>query len=188
MISKLFDLSHRVAVITGGAGMLGRVHAAVIAEAGGIPVIVDINEEGARAVADDISKKYGVKSFGVKVDITQKSDIERFLGIVLKETGRIDILINNAANNPMVKKNSDGMTMRFEDFTLDPQTTFNKITDYMGIGRVVTKKLPLIMVTETPSDFRWHKRKEIIEKLTEEPKVKKLMKKLGYSMDPKTWI
>ncbi|MGD0784533.1 MAG: SDR family oxidoreductase [Sedimentisphaerales bacterium] len=119
MINKLFDLSHRVAVITGGAGMLGRVHAAVIAEAGGIPVLVDINEEGARAAADDISKKYGVKSFGVKVDITQKSDIERFLGIVLKETGRIDILINNAANNPMVKKNSDGMTIRFEDFTLD---------------------------------------------------------------------
>ena len=58
----------------------------------------------------------------------------------------------------------------------------------MGIGRVITKKLPLIMVTETPSDFRWHKRREIIEKLAKEPKVKKLMKKLGYSMDPKTWI
>jgi len=101
-----------------------------------------------------------------------------------------DVCLNQwyEAHNTILNSGVDALRIKFEDFTLDPQTTFNKITDYMGIGRVVTKKLPLIMVTETPSDFRWHKRKEIIEKLTEEPKVKKLMKKLGYSMDPKTWI
>lgn len=99
--------------------MLGKVHAEVIAEAGGLPVIADINEKGAIAVAEDISKRYGVKSLGVKVDITQKSDVERFAEIVLKEAGRIDILINNAANNPMVRKDRGDLTMRFEDFTLE---------------------------------------------------------------------
>ncbi len=92
------------------------------------------------------------------------------------------------SHNTILNSGVDALRIKFEDFTIDPQVTFDKITDYMGIGRVITKKLPLIMVTETPSDFRWHKRREIIEKLAKEPKIKKLMKKLGYSMDPKTWI
>lgn len=119
MLNKLFQLNCRVSFITGGAGMLGSIHAAVIAEAGGWPVIADINEEKAIAVANDITKKYGVKSLGVRVDITQKKDIERVTEIVLKKMGKIDILINNAANNPIVKKDSDTLAVRFEDFTVE---------------------------------------------------------------------
>ena len=50
----LFDLSGRVAIITGGAGMLGRQHAAAVAEAGGHPVIADLSEdtEGVAAALD----------------------------------------------------------------------------------------------------------------------------------------
>ncbi|MFH1616278.1 MAG: SDR family oxidoreductase [Planctomycetota bacterium] len=119
MINKLFELTNRVAIITGGAGMLGRIHAAVIAEAGGWPVIADVNGEQATAVAGGISEKYGVKSLGVKTDITERSDVERLAQRVLEEMGRIDILINNAANNPVVKKDGDNLAVRFEDFTLE---------------------------------------------------------------------
>lgn len=128
MVDELFKLNKRVAIITGGAGMLGEMHAAAIAEAGGWPVIADINEKHAMATANDISKKYGVKSIGIKVDITQKGDVERVTEIVLKETGRIDILINNAANNPKVKQVGNDLESRFEDFTL------NQWNDDISVG------------------------------------------------------
>lgn len=119
MIDKLFNLDGRVAVITGGAGMLGRKHAEAIAEAGGRPVIADVDEKGAISTASDISKRYGVKSLGKRVDITQKKDIEKLAETVLREFGRIDILINNAANNPVVKSGAGDMWGRFENFTLE---------------------------------------------------------------------
>ena len=50
----MFDLTGRVAVITGGAGLLGAKHAEAIAELGGIPVIVDINQRDCEQVAAKI--------------------------------------------------------------------------------------------------------------------------------------
>ncbi|MFM6130381.1 MAG: hypothetical protein ACKPBV_16925 [Sphaerospermopsis kisseleviana] len=92
------------------------------------------------------------------------------------------------AHETIINHNYDALRIKFEDFALSPQETLDKITDYLGIKKVITRKLPLIMVTETPSDYRWHKRKNLIEKLAKQPKVIQLMEKLGYSMDPKTWI
>ncbi len=118
-IKALFDLSGRVAIITGGAGMLGEMHAEAIAEAGGCPIQADINEELATAKAKRISEKYGVNSVAVKVDITSKTEIEKLVDVVLKKFGRIDILINNAANDPKVGANSDDSWTRFENFSID---------------------------------------------------------------------
>jgi hypothetical protein len=44
------------------------------------------------------------------------------------------------------------------------------------------------MATSAPSDYRWHKRKDIIMKLSERDDVKEMMQKLNYSMNPETWI
>jgi hypothetical protein len=92
------------------------------------------------------------------------------------------------AHRTILESGVNALRIRFEDFTIKPQETLDRITDYLGIKRIMSKKLPLIMVTETPSDYRWHKRKEVIEKLAEQQKVKNLMNDLDYSMDPKTWI
>ncbi len=118
-INQLFDLSGRVAVITGGAGLLGEMHAEAIAEAGGHPVLADINEKLATAKAKRIAEKYGVNSVGIKTDVTSKAEVERVADIVLKKFGRIDILINNAANDPKVEAGSDASWTRFENFPLD---------------------------------------------------------------------
>lgn len=96
-VRERFDLSGRVAVITGGAGMLGRQHAAAIAEAGGCPVLVDLSGEAAEAAAAEIARAHGVKTLGLRADITRKADVDAMAGAAVAAFGRIDILINNAA-------------------------------------------------------------------------------------------
>ncbi len=118
-INRLFDLKGRCAVITGGAGLLGRMHAEIIAEVGGYPIIADIDGERASAVAHDLTSRFGIKSLGLMVDITNKNAVERLRDTILNDFGRIDILINNAANNPKVKAGSVEEWSRFECFTME---------------------------------------------------------------------
>jgi NAD(P)-dependent dehydrogenase (short-subunit alcohol dehydrogenase family) len=106
-----FDLSGRVAIITGGAGLLGRQHAHAVADAGGIPVLLDISDRAETAAAE-----FG--GWGRRTDITSAQDLERCREEVLERYGRIDILINNAANNPKMEKTSDVNFSRFENFPL----------------------------------------------------------------------
>jgi NAD(P)-dependent dehydrogenase (short-subunit alcohol dehydrogenase family) len=55
MVLDRFNLKDRVVVITGGAGLLGQKHAEAVVEAGGIPVIVDVDEERAMEISSDAS-------------------------------------------------------------------------------------------------------------------------------------
>lgn len=103
----MFDLTGRVAVITGGAGLLGTKHAEAIAELGGIPIIVDIDQSHCDQVADQIRNEFGVGCIGVRTDITNPKHVVELRERILAGMGRIDILINNAANNPTV--GSDGL-------------------------------------------------------------------------------
>lgn len=123
-LKKLFDLSGKVAIITGGAGTLGEMHAEIIAEAGGIPILIDIDENMAIKKAKSISKKYDVPALGIKTDITNVSDIKKLLKTTLEKFNKVDILINNAANNPKVKDtNSKIEWSRLENF---PRDQWNK--------------------------------------------------------------
>ena len=115
-----FDLTDKVAIITGGAGFLGEMHAEAIAGAGANPVLADVKGTLAEDVARRISVKYKVKALGIRTDITSKEDIERLLKTVLNTFNRIDILINNVANDPKVKEGSRNIEWsRFENFPLD---------------------------------------------------------------------
>lgn len=105
-VTKSFDLAGRVAVITGGGGLLGARHGEAIAEVGGIPIFVDIDGTRAEAVAGEVESKHRCRAIGLKADITDPGGVSYLLGQVLDLTGRIDILINNAANNP--KMNAAG--------------------------------------------------------------------------------
>ncbi len=114
-----FLLENRVAIITGGAGLLGVQHAEAIAEAGGIPILWDINGENAAARADEIGKKFNVKCQGMKVDITDPNVVSKGLDGVLSVNHRVDILINNAANDPKVDSHTSQTWSRFENFSLE---------------------------------------------------------------------
>jgi NAD(P)-dependent dehydrogenase (short-subunit alcohol dehydrogenase family) len=119
-LSDRFALTGRVAIITGGAGLLGMMHSEAIAEAGGSPVLADIREDAAKEAAEAVRKKYRVSALGVRTDITNRVEIEHLRDAVIREYGRIDILINNAANDPKVSNGSPGEAWsRFENFPLE---------------------------------------------------------------------
>jgi NAD(P)-dependent dehydrogenase (short-subunit alcohol dehydrogenase family) len=116
---NLFDLSDRVAVITGGAGLLGEQHACAIAGAGGIPVLLDVSGTRAKQKAETLRAVYDVPALGLQADITSKQAVAECLETVLERFGRADILINNAANNPKMERREDVNFSRFENFPLD---------------------------------------------------------------------
>jgi len=113
-----FSLTGRVAIITGGAGLLGVRHAEAIAAAGGIPVIADLRGAAALSCAEKIATTHGVPALGVEVDITSFASVESLLTTVKARLGRVDILVNNAANNPKVEGSGKDFS-RFEKFSLD---------------------------------------------------------------------
>ena len=118
-VQTLFDLTGRVAVITGGAGLLGTKHAEIIAAAGGSPVLLDLPIAKPDAAAATIAKKYGVGAAGIAADITELAEVEKVRDELLARFGRIDILINNAANNPKVESSGSKTWSRLENFPLE---------------------------------------------------------------------
>lgn len=114
----IFDLTGRVAIITGGAGRLGEQHAQAIATAGGTPILVDLDKDRAVEKAQSLMDRFGVPAWGTVADITSRNRLEQLLKEVLARYGRVDILINNAANNPKVEDATQGVFSRFENFPL----------------------------------------------------------------------
>ena len=108
-----FGLDGRVVVITGGAGLLGARHAAAVASAGGLPVVVDLDERGAREVV----RACGTGT-AVAADITDALAVHAALDTVVDAHGRVDGLVNNAANNPKVESGRRAFC-RLEDFPLE---------------------------------------------------------------------
>jgi NAD(P)-dependent dehydrogenase (short-subunit alcohol dehydrogenase family) len=115
----LFRLDNRVAVITGGAGLLGRQHAEAISSAGGLAVLADIPAARPEAAAADLSEKWGARVVGFEVDITKPDEVGRMNGQLSERLGGIDILINNAARNPKVENASAAQFSRLENFPLE---------------------------------------------------------------------
>ena len=98
MTSKLFDLSSKVAVVTGGNGGIGLGMARGLAEAGADIVIVGRNEAKLSAAVAEI-RQCGVKAISVVADVTDTSAVAEMVARAAKELGRIDILVNNAGIN-----------------------------------------------------------------------------------------
>jgi NAD(P)-dependent dehydrogenase (short-subunit alcohol dehydrogenase family) len=116
--NELFDLTGRVVVITGGAGLLGQRHGEAIAGAGGIPVLADTRTELFDADPAGFAARFGPEASLVRVDITDSASVESLLASILDRYGRVDALINNAANNPKVEAATDVEFSRLESFTL----------------------------------------------------------------------
>lgn len=121
-IESLFRLDGRVAVITGGAGMLGYQHAATIAGLGGIPVLLDINIDGLTANARRLADETGHEALTLSADVTDTIRLQEVDKQLLERYGKIDILINNAARNPKVESTDDRDFSRLEHFPWEQWT------------------------------------------------------------------
>jgi NAD(P)-dependent dehydrogenase (short-subunit alcohol dehydrogenase family) len=94
-----FDLSGKVGIITGGGRSIGRSLALALAEAGADLVIATGHTmDLAKSVAEEV-REMGRASLALKVDVSSKEDVQDMVSMVVKEFGKIDILVNNAAIN-----------------------------------------------------------------------------------------
>lgn len=93
----MFELTDRVAVITGGANGIGRETALTFARAGATAVIWDMAEDGGQSVVGEIEVNGGRgRAAFFKVNVASQTDVNMTTGVTLERFGRIDILINNA--------------------------------------------------------------------------------------------
>ncbi|MBO68837.1 MAG: oxidoreductase [Acidiferrobacteraceae bacterium] len=92
-----FEIPGRVAIVTGASGLLGQQHTKAIAEFGGQPVLVDVDEKGLNQLAEEVLNIYGINSEIHHCDITSTEELINVRDNLVTKFGRIDILINNAA-------------------------------------------------------------------------------------------
>ena len=96
---KLFDLTGRVAVVTGGSKGLGEAMAEGLASAGANLVLASRHAAEAQATAERIAQEYGRRVVGLAADVTRPADVQMLVDRTLAEFGRLDILINSAGIN-----------------------------------------------------------------------------------------
>lgn len=120
-IQEKFDLTGRVAVVTGGVGLLGAEFCRTLAEAGAAVAVVDLNGPASQAVADSLTCS-GYRALALPTDITQPDSVNTAVEKILSAFGRLDILVNSAALDPKFDPEavSKGITPgAFEDYPLD---------------------------------------------------------------------
>lgn len=122
-IQDQFDLTNRVAVVTGGAGLLGAEFCRALAQAGAQVVVCDLNEASAHGVAQALTEQ-GMRALPVTTDVTAPASVEDMLRTVLRVFGRLDVLVNSAAMDPKFDPQSLGKdplaaSSAFENYPLD---------------------------------------------------------------------
>jgi NAD(P)-dependent dehydrogenase (short-subunit alcohol dehydrogenase family) len=97
-VKQLFDLTGRVAIVTGGSIGLGRQMAEGLAEMGANLVLCARKKERCQQAAEDL-QKLGVKTLALACDVKNPADIRQVVDATMAQFGRIDILINNAGTS-----------------------------------------------------------------------------------------
>lgn len=142
-LPELFDLTGRVAVVTGGAGLLGAEFCRTLMEAGAYTVVADIDEGSAQDTAasldelqfnkQDRSQGTSQRALGIQTDISSKDSVQQMVAKALSVFNRLDILVNGAALDPkfdhqremdpeddeQAQRQDDPLSKNFEDYPLD---------------------------------------------------------------------
>jgi NAD(P)-dependent dehydrogenase (short-subunit alcohol dehydrogenase family) len=120
-IQEKFDLTGRVAVVTGGGGLLGAEFSRTLAEAGAAVAVVDLNAHAARKVASSLCDA-GYQANGFGTDITGPASVRDLVASVVQDFGRLDVLVNSAALDPKFDPAASARGIApgsFEDYPLD---------------------------------------------------------------------
>lgn len=114
--SKLFDLTGKTAIVTGGANGIGKATAVLLAKAGADIVIADLNLADAEKVVAEI-KELGVKALAISCNILKDEDLVNLVDTTVNKMGGIHILINNAGGGGGGRENPFKITI--DDFKRD---------------------------------------------------------------------
>jgi NAD(P)-dependent dehydrogenase (short-subunit alcohol dehydrogenase family) len=114
-----FDLSGKVALVTGGAGLLGVQHAQALAEAGAHVILADLDEESAKARVRELNRALGAERVSaLQLDVTDPAAVRKAQNQAASGLGGVQILVNNAAIDAKVDSAGRMESSRFENFSL----------------------------------------------------------------------
>ena len=139
-----FRIPGKVAIVTGGAGLLGSEHCQTLAQAGGIVVIADVDAQAGARIAGQVRQDTGGEVVAIPTDVTDPTSVEAMVNQTLQRFGRIDILVNNAALDPKFDPASaTSHSASFEDFPLDlwEQTLRVNVTGMFLCAQAVAKPM-----------------------------------------------
>jgi len=91
----MFDLTNKVALVTGARRGMGKAHSIALAKQGAKVVVTDISQEECQLVVDEI-KSMGGEAVAFKLDVSNTAEVNQVFDEVVKQFGRLDILVNNA--------------------------------------------------------------------------------------------
>jgi NAD(P)-dependent dehydrogenase (short-subunit alcohol dehydrogenase family) len=132
--TNLFDLTGRVALVTGGNKGLGRAMARGLAQAGADVFLASRNEAELKAAVAEITAQTGRKGAYCVADVSRRDDVTRLARTALERMGRVDILVNNAGMN--APEPIDGVT----DATWDKILETN-LTSVMALTRALAPQM-----------------------------------------------
>lgn len=118
---ELFRLDGRVALVTGGAGLLGRRYCEALVEAGATVVVADLDGARAEAVAAAISRE---RALGLPLDVSDEESVGAATARAVARFGRLDILVNNAALT--VRGGSERLDDYFAPFERYPRDLWDR--------------------------------------------------------------
>ena len=148
MMLDLFSLKDKIIVITGASGLLGKKHAEAIAACGGIPILLDLSKTVVDDIAKSLFQKFSVEAKGFEIDITNESQVEKNAKLIFKQFGRIDGLVNNAANNSEDGKGKGNNYSRLENFPIE---TWNKDIAVGLTGAFICAKHYGYLISQNPN-------------------------------------
>jgi NAD(P)-dependent dehydrogenase (short-subunit alcohol dehydrogenase family) len=112
-----YNLDGQVAIVTGGAGLLGKGYCETLASAGANVVIADVAAQASEELADKISLETEVDVQGIQTDVSDPDSVRKLIEQVMKKYNRVDILVNNAALDPKFDPAHSGEhSSQFENF------------------------------------------------------------------------
>jgi NAD(P)-dependent dehydrogenase (short-subunit alcohol dehydrogenase family) len=137
-LKELFELEGKTAIVTGGAGYLGKAICETLAELGANIVIASRDEKKCKDFAEIITKKFGRLAIGISVDITDTNSIKQLLEKAEKQFSSIDILVNDAWSG---NKNTLE-SISYEDWQYDINVCLN------GVFYTVKEASPYLIKSE----------------------------------------
>jgi 2-deoxy-D-gluconate 3-dehydrogenase len=107
ILASSFDLTGRVAIVTGGAGLLGRQFCRTLAEAGASVLVADLNIAEAQKIVGDLAS-FNNRGVAQQADVGDAASVDNMMAAAVKNFGKVDILVNSAALDPKFDQTATG--------------------------------------------------------------------------------
>lgn len=117
-IFEKFTLKGKVAMVTGGAGLLGKEFCLTLAQAGAVVYAADLNIKAVQTVAEELVKQ-GFEAYGIKLDVTDPDSVTGTVNEIVSRSNQLDVLVNSAAMDPKFDpQHATSTSNAFEDYPL----------------------------------------------------------------------